>query len=98
MRPIDADKIVFCNEIIADESGDMAEFLVAYKEDVDKLPTIEAEPVVHAHWIIVPDEPGAEFADICSACRKPSWYASKSFKYCPHCGARMTKEVLDDRT
>ena len=57
---------------------------------IDHLPTIEAKPVVHAHWQKYDD---SEFC-YCSHCGKPaaedddvSWHG-----YCPICGAQMDEK------
>lgn len=57
---------------------------VAFVEDINEQPTIDAEPVRHGKWVI---EDGHV---CCSECGE----ISKEYNYCPHCGARMDK---DDR-
>lgn len=63
------------------------------------VPTIDAEPVRHGQWINNGFEPVR-----CSVCGITGdaingipW-AIKSFKYCPHCGAKMDEEVNEDET
>lgn len=58
---------------------------------IDNEPTVEAKPVVHAHWQKYDD---SEFC-YCSYCGKPSaeddnvsWHG-----YCPICGATMDEEL-----
>ena len=62
--------------------------------DVEKAPTIDAEPVVHGHWIRCSD--GAELQLICSHCGYEYIEAdpdcTEEHNYCPHCGAKMDKE------
>ncbi len=60
-------------------------------EYIEYLPTIEAKPVVHAHWQKYDD---SEFC-YCSYCGKPaaedddvSWHG-----YCPVCGAQMDEVI-----
>lgn len=56
------------------------------------IPTVDAEPVVHARWIqhdlrVIQSE--------CSACRTSFNVRMEyglSTKYCPHCGAKMDGE------
>lgn len=57
---------------------------------LDKLPTIEAEPVVHGKWI----ERKSIHADggvvaKCSICEKDVQYLGQRLKFCPNCGAKM---------
>lgn len=51
-----------------------------------ELPTIDAVPVVHGHWIIYPD------VCVCSECNEDS---PSIFKYCPNCGATMDEEAKE---
>ena len=58
-------------------------------DEVEKVPPVDAVPVVHGRWI---DESlGHNWYGKCSACGEAynvdSWYGS--FNYCPNCGARM---------
>lgn len=60
-------------------------------EMVTEAPTVDAEPVVHGHWIdAYPKiEPNPMFSyGICSVC---GFEQSISYKlpYCPNCGAKM---------
>lgn len=67
-----------------------------------KEPTVEAEPVRHGFWIKYPDTLSHDIdcVDeddvICSECGKTvvliSQTSSKSYKFCPYCGARMDGE------
>ena len=72
------------------------------KKLIDKAPTIEAKPVVHAHWEYDPN--GMDWgigAWRCSKCRckndnlpNQNWTSIYQFagsKYCPNCGAEMTE-------
>lgn len=61
------------------------------EEAIKNAPTVEAKPVVHAHWQKYDD---SEFC-YCSYCGKPSaeddnvsWHG-----YCPICGATMDEEL-----
>lgn len=61
---------------------------------VDTMPTIEAKPVVRAHWISEDEaeELGhLEWSYGCSNCKEIFWDCTESFafSYCPHCGAQM---------
>lgn len=59
-------------------------------EEIDKQPTIEAEPVRHGRWIPVTNGRGGHE---CDQCRNyaPSYQTGKEHlsDYCPNCGARM---------
>lgn len=91
MRLIDADKLNFvklqdtngkavpANEYIAFLKG-----AIAAEELIKKAPTIDAEPVVHGHWI----QKG--FDCVCSNCG--SFNGAFGIKYCPNCGAKMDEE------
>jgi hypothetical protein len=61
---------------------------------INHLPTIEAKPVVHAHW----KNWGCE-GTVCSNCYGRVLYEcdehEKKSKYCPHCGAQMDEVVSD---
>lgn len=58
------------------------------KKLIDKAPTIEAKPVVHAHW----ENWGSE-GTVCSKCHGRVLYEcdehEEKSKFCPHCGAQM---------
>ena len=92
MRLIDADAITNSNELATKifslnltpyiEVDDLLDF-------IDKLPTIEAAPVVHGEWI------KEENTWVCSVCRKENACAySEELErfldfFCPKCGADM---------
>ena len=72
-------------ESSSEEAGLAAGILVGVKELLKVQPTVEAKPVVHAHW----NDDGR-----CTNCggHAPFFaYADDWFetKYCPHCGAQM---------
>lgn len=63
---------------------------------IKKIPTIEAKPVVHAHWFLLDD--CANEGVYCSACTKKVYktdYANQKLKskYCPNCGAQMDEDI-----
>lgn len=74
MRLIDAD--------MADRTVGSDEF----REQLDMMETVDAEPVVHARW----ERKIGEFE--CSACKKCSEYI---YDYCPNCGAKMDGKVKE---
>lgn len=70
-------------------------------ELMDKMPTIDAEPVRYGRWI---EDKGLYRCSVCSnlwtawwivACPKDRMY--KEMKYCPNCGAKMD-EVKENAT
>ena len=65
---------------------------------IDNAPTIEAKPVVHAHWVtdfdFDPEEEQELYFYFCSKCKKELFGDKEDFKYCPYCGAQMD-EVAD---
>ena len=68
--------------------GTMYEFFQFVALDcVETAPTIEAKPVVHAHW---EGKPLAGYATVrCSACNSCFSENNGRWKYCPDCGAQM---------
>ena len=80
------------------------EEVIAFKCLIDGMPTIEAKPVVHAHWLITE----YEYFD-CSNCGRSIWNGCDStaqakqmlvnkevvFQYCPYCGAQMDEFAGD---
>ena len=86
MRLIDADKadVNFINTYYSDHcrTDDVQEWL-------DEQPTIEAKPVVHGKWEIMPCGPVAVYG--CSVCGEkiPFGKFPDEMKYCPVCGADM---------
>ena len=66
---------------------------------IEKAPTIETKPVVHAHWknifcLITPydDDDYEEARCKCSNC---TMITDFEYDYCPYCGAQMD-EVVED--
>ena len=57
---------------------------------IEDMPTIEAKPVVHAHWEIVVGSNGKEYM-VCTGCRKQQDLTGV-FSYCPNCGAQMDEK------
>lgn len=90
VRPIDANKAKIAIKDICDEYciacgkhyGGFAEKLATV---IEKQPTLDYEPVVHAHWI----QEG--FDCKCSNCG--SFNGAFGVKYCQDCGAKMDEEV-----
>ena len=89
MRLIDADKILyFKGKDIVGEDAYMTQ-----KDVIDEMPTVDAKPIRHGHWIPVnPDVYGAEYFE-CSVCgmysRDGLIRKELDYEYCPNCGAKM---------
>ncbi len=68
---------------------DLNEAKIPYNADVNSFiisaPTLDYEPVVHAHW----SDANGKWKK-CSNCFRSNQYYSK---YCPWCGAKMDEEV-----
>lgn len=56
--------------------------------EIQKAPTIEAKPIVHAHW-----EEIANGFMVCSHC-KESVEENRKYSYCPICGAQMDEVIV----
>ena len=57
-----------------------------FENALEEVPTVEAEPVRHGHWIEKDDECECPF------CGKAWNYidnCTETFNYCPNCGAKM---------
>lgn len=73
-----------------------------YVSIIKNAPTIDAEPVRHGKWIDMGDYVSTTYASLpiltCSVCRKESIqneYCEEN-EYCPHCGAKMDLEGVED--
>ena len=87
MRLIDADKIEPYEQLELLSNGHIHIDRMAYMNDIDALPTVDAVPVRHGHWI--PCHPLGDDGPegyMCSVCRVGGW---EKTDFCPHCGARM---------
>ena len=56
-------------------------------DDLEYLPTIEAEPVRHGRWIFGSSKTSCWMT--CSICCKSQSGQTATFSYCPNCGALM---------
>ena len=61
---------------------------------IKHIPAVEAEPVVHAHWVVLESSEDSSLCE-CSACKEwHTFYGGEySPKRCPECGAHMDEEV-----
>lgn len=66
---------------------------------LEKTPTADATPVVHAHWTHCPRKVFAEDSSytlaVDTSCSKCNWRISEGMDspFCPRCGARMDEVV-----
>lgn len=65
------------------------EEVIAFKYLIDSMPTIEAKPVVHAHWEIEYDDDDNIKKCYCSNCG----VGCEPMNYCGFCGAQMDEGV-----
>lgn len=86
MRLIDVDKLVWRTQLRLDRT--MLDVDFVFKEDIDAMPTIEAEPIEHGYWI----GSWSEKYHVSSGCSICKCISPEPFKYCPNCGAKMDKE------
>lgn len=83
------------------------------KDYIDRMPTIEAEPIRHGMWIKMSDagqdiifcsECGGELSRRAITSSNPQFDLFLKLKcidktaYCPHCGAKMDEEVDENET
>lgn len=85
VRLIDAKK---AQEYFYEHLDDL--YMAAAMNAINEMPTIEAEPVKHGHWInhfddLFPEESTIE----CSVCHEHSPADMPHDNFCPHCGADM---------
>ena len=91
MRLIDADSIKYHRTTECGGHGIFFSVDKVYKEEIDKMPTIDPESLRrHAKWIFVRED--KKCGAYCSSCIFPVWTGTN---YCPHCGAIMDLE--DDK-
>lgn len=69
----------------------------ALPDKINRLPTVDAVPVVHGKWRAV--EAGKETLYACSVCHTvatnmPNPATFRMYEYCPHCGAKMDRKML----
>lgn len=60
--------------------------------ELKNMPTVEAEPVRHGHWIDVTDLDSPDYEFACSECYYRNFERvmdAVAWNYCPNCGAKM---------
>lgn len=89
MRLIDADALVQMPWVLPNRmTRDTA--LECFRNIVSEAPTIDAEPVRHGRWV-KENIRRKSYLRLCTACGKIAYFCGTgcSYKYCPHCGAKM---------
>lgn len=101
MRLIDADALISKLEHILNNYTSsrvrrlVVGAIISMLKEEYQTPTIDAEPVIHAHWIENRDQ--SELQLICNQCSYDYIEADPDCKerhnFCPHCGAKMDEEI-----
>lgn len=109
MRLIDADTAIkFVKENTPCINGETT--MKCVERSIKNAPTIEAKPIVHAHWISASweedEKDGIEntYSDefICSNCKEHLYFPDViekediGFSFCPYCGAQMDERKDDN--
>ena len=89
-RLIDANKISYHKSGFPKGDGFDSRLDWAFREDIDKIPTIDAVEVVHGRWILRED------GYHCSRCDIQAIYTGVELKYCPNCGTDMRQRKEDN--
>ena len=64
---------------------------------INKQPTVDAVPVVHGHWEIVPNDENTDgyYKMRCSVCGEILWSIQSEELYCCKCGAKMDEWLTE---
>lgn len=95
VRLIDANALIkeICSDcaLFLDKKCDGERISCYPSSIVRKQPTVDAVPVRHGHWEIVPnDESGDDYYKMrCSVCGETLWSIQSEELYCCKCGAKM---------
>lgn len=97
---IDADAIQY-TDLNGDHPESKVRVYVAFKENIDRMPTVDAVPVVRGEWIEENTRPRSGVF-YCSSCHKTcydlqptrlkGWTKRCRYAFCPNCGADMRKD------
>ena len=103
MKLINPDEIRFVGAPIAPilARGSVHYEWIAFQDEVNQIPRIEAEPVKHAHWFTLDPNPrtGKAYKFACSNCERVVFTHRQEsvnelgYVFCPHCGAKMNEEM-----
>lgn len=93
MRLCDADAVLeIVMQYCPDDDGSCSKSHVDMRDmldDIENLPTIEAEPVRHERWIFVKDILPDFKRYECSGCKHEKLVVRTFPNYCESCGAKM---------
>lgn len=87
-RYIDADAIKYFVSV----TNDGCFYRVAFKDEIDKIPTADVVEVKHGRWIkdrLCSTSGGTYGVRRCSVCEDYYQDIGYGWNYCPNCGARM---------
>ena len=65
-------------------------------DDLEYLPTIEAEPVRHGRWLFSSNVPDCILCSECNGVFDVWHFEAKEMHFCPNCGARMDADHIAD--
>ena len=88
-RLIDANSINFKPILVSREQGKYEELFVAYKDDIDAIPTDSRSK--QGYWNLKAIR--GYWRNVCSVCEKETG-TMYCYPFCPHCGAQMI-DVID---
>lgn len=77
MRLIDAD-------VLMERLGEPCH---SFADIIEDMPTIDAKPALHGHWIVIRDKWGYPTGNQCSECGRRVRVDGENF--CPRCGLKM---------
>lgn len=93
---IDKDAVL---DILQDlrENDPFPEYRTAIRE-IERMPSVEAEPVVHAHWVKLAPDQRSYFTDYTHCCSECGEWGKKHYKRCRECGAVMDEKMPPEPT
>lgn len=81
---------VYADSKVTNEGVETANIILRTVQVIEKMPTVDAEPVAHGRWIERPFLLGT--THVCSECGDYYGMPHGVFKFCPNCGAKMDLE------
>ena len=82
----------YADSKVTNEGVETANNILKTVQVIEKMPTVDAAPVVHGQWIEKPFLLGT--TRVCSECGDYYGMPHGIFNYCPNCGAKMDKEEI----
>lgn len=90
MGLIDKDYVIGAMEESKKIHGEYSVSINNFISSLKSVPTVDAEPVRHGHWIKPTVIDGRAFnIPHCSVCNEVPCGVDEHTKYCPNCGAKM---------